>query len=157
MEQVIEQVNRAAAFLGGELLVTTSRRTPASVEKLLQQEWGKDPKCRLLVIANQYNPEGIVQEILGLSSCLVVTGESLSMVSEAASSGRYLFVFFPQPKKKAETKLDRAVQSLAREGYLTLCLPSELCDRILSVWERQPPLKVLREATRLQEALGELL
>ena len=156
MEKVVDQMNRAAAFIGGELLVTTSRRTPKAVEQLLRQKWGRDPRCRLLVIANESNPEGILQEILGLSSCVVVTGESISMVSEAAASGRYLFVFFPE-RKRSGTKLDRAVASLAREGYLTLCPPEELCDRILSVWERQPPRKILKESQRLQQALGELL
>ena len=156
MEKVIDQMNRAAAFIGGELLVTTSRRTPPAVEQLLRQRWGHDPRCRLLVIANESNPEGILQEILGLSSCVVVTGESMSMVSEAAASGRYVFVFLPE-RKKTETKLDRAVETFARDGYLTLCSPEELCDRILSVWERQPPRKVLRESVRLQQVLGDLL
>jgi hypothetical protein len=78
------------------------------------------------------------------------------MVSEAAASGRYVFVFFPQRRQKRQTKFDQAIQSLAREGYLTLCPPEELSDRILSVWERQPPLKVLKESVRLQEVLGGL-
>jgi mitochondrial fission protein ELM1 len=157
MKEVVEQMNRAAAFLGAELLVTTSRRTPAAVEKLLQETWEKDPRCRLLVIANQSNPEGTVQGILGLSSCVVVTGESISMVSEAASSGRYVFVFFPDRQGKRSTKIERTVQSLAREGYVTLCSPQTLSDRMLAVWERQPPLKVLKESARLKAALGQLL
>ncbi len=80
-----------------DFLISTSRRTPANIERMLFKAFKKDPSCPLLVLANQENVPEAVGGILGLSDILVVSGDSISMVSEAASSGKNTIVFSPEP------------------------------------------------------------
>ena len=80
------------------MLASTSRRTPSDIEGLVKSELEGFDKCRLLVIANERNIPEAVGGILGVSDFIVVSGESVSMVSEAVSSGKYVLVFRPQAK-----------------------------------------------------------
>ncbi|MBI4352368.1 MAG: mitochondrial fission ELM1 family protein [Candidatus Omnitrophica bacterium] len=80
-------------------LVTSSRRTPVWAEELLKQTFQGKAYCPFLVIANEKNLPGAVPAILGLSDILIVSGESLSMVSEAIASGKPVFVFTPTSHK----------------------------------------------------------
>ena len=73
----------------GGLVVTPSRRTPGSVKALFHEAFGADPRA-LIWDEQGDNP---YLGILALSDRLVVTGDSVSMVSEAVASGRPTTVF----------------------------------------------------------------
>ena len=51
------------------------------------------PHCKLLIIANDKNIPAAVGGILGLSSIVVVTPDSISMISEAVASKKYVLTF----------------------------------------------------------------
>lgn len=81
--------NQLAIRAGGSLLVTDSARTPAAAGDAMQAQlqgphlchrWGRDE-------GNPY------QGILALADAFLVTGESMSMLGEAAETGQPLYVF----------------------------------------------------------------
>ncbi|MDB5460765.1 MAG: hypothetical protein JWO72_2506 [Caulobacteraceae bacterium] len=89
-----EQANDLAARLkavrdGGGLAITPSRRTPPEVKAALRDAFAGDPGVYLWDEQGD-NP---YRGILALSDRLVATGDSVSMVSEAAASGHPAAVF----------------------------------------------------------------
>lgn len=78
-----EQLGAAAGALGGSLLITASRRTPAAAFAALRAGLGDVP-------AFVWDGEGENPyfAFLGLADALVVTVDSVNMVSEAATTGK---------------------------------------------------------------------
>ncbi len=101
----------SALAQGGSLLVTTSRRTePDSVRALYQAitceyyayDWtqgGANPYFGLLACADQ----------------IIVTGDSMSMCSEAVATGKPVHIFAPEEMTSA--KHARLHEALVRHGY----------------------------------------
>ena len=74
---------------GGSLLITTSRRTPELVLAALGHRYAHDLTVRVM----DPQPPNPYLPILALSDRIVVTGDSISMVSEALATGRPVQVF----------------------------------------------------------------
>ncbi len=95
---------------GGSLLITTSRRTGAAADSLLEEikvpnfvyRWGDAGE----------NPYA---GYLALADALVVTGDSVSMCSEACATGKPVYISAPSPLITA--KHARFHQSFFQEGY----------------------------------------
>ena len=87
--RLLDGVCRLRAATGGGLAITPSRRTPGPVRDLFAQALGRDPRVFLwnLEGANPY------RGILALADRLVVTSDSVSMVSEAVSAPAPVEVF----------------------------------------------------------------
>lgn len=81
------QLKSSAEALGGSLLVTPSRRTGAANEKAIKDAIGTVPK--FFWDGDGFNP---YFGILGLADFLVVTCDSVNMVSEALASGKPVYV-----------------------------------------------------------------
>jgi len=96
--EVIQQAKLASEKLGAGILATTSRRTSKELEELIKKELGNDPRCKLLVIANENNIPEAIGGILGLSQFVIASAESIAMISEAISSQKYVLVFNPSQK-----------------------------------------------------------
>lgn len=150
---VIDEVMRSAEDLDAEVLITTSRRTARAVEFAVKERYGKSQRVKLLLIANEDNFEGAVEGILALSGLLVVSGESVAMLTEAISSGRPVLAFMPRKINKfSETKQERAVRSLEKEGLVKVSRPSDIKEDIAHyIGHRQTEisgedLKVIRAA-----------
>jgi mitochondrial fission protein ELM1 len=95
----------------GGLLITPSRRTPEAVKAVLRDGFGGDPGVYLWDEASD-NP---YRGILALSDRILVTGDSVSMVSEAVASGHPVAVF---PLKAGRRHL-RFIDNLAERGIVT--------------------------------------
>ncbi|MBI3323187.1 MAG: mitochondrial fission ELM1 family protein [Candidatus Omnitrophica bacterium] len=106
VERAVGGLLSAAEELDAELLVTSSRRTPLAVETWLAQALGRHPRCRLLALVNRRDAgrldgtEEAVPCIFGLSHALVVSGDSISMVSEAVATGKPVISFPPRPLRQ---------------------------------------------------------
>lgn len=92
--RLAERVNRLIAQTGGSVLVTDSRRTPPAAAQAFRDAlavpsaawwWDEDNTGR----DNPYFA------YLGLGERFVVTGESMSMLAEAAATGRSMYLFDP--------------------------------------------------------------
>lgn len=84
------QASAAAGALGGSILATTSRRTGTAVETVAR-ELGDDA----FVYRWDRPGENPYLGLLALADAVVVTGESVSMCSEACSTGKPVYVFAP--------------------------------------------------------------
>jgi mitochondrial fission protein ELM1 len=140
----------------GELLVTTSRRTPAQVEALVEEEVKDYARCKSAVIANRKNLDYAVGGILGLSKIVLVSPESISMISEAASSGNYVAVFYPG-KNRISSKHERFLQSMREKGYIHLCRAGDTLNVLNRLWRERPQVKVLDNNAKLREAIKNIL
>lgn len=99
----------------GSILVTTSRRTPLEVVETLKKRFPKE-----ITYFYQFGDEGENPYfgLLAWGSKIVVTGDSMSMCSEACASGVPVFIFAPKGTMgKKHTKLHEA---LFKSGYATL-------------------------------------
>jgi len=90
--EMIHQLKWFAETKNIDLFVSTSRRTAKYIERLVENEFIDYPQCKMLVIANKQNKENAVSDILSISSVVLVTCESVTMISEAASSGKPVLV-----------------------------------------------------------------
>ena len=118
IDKLLGAVKLQAQKHGYDILVTTSRRTSKEIEDLIKQKMGSYAKCKLLVIANQQNTKGTIEGLLGLSEIAIVTQESISMISEAASSGKHVIVFFQGKDKNRRHNL--FLDNLSNKGFMKL-------------------------------------
>jgi mitochondrial fission protein ELM1 len=97
----------------GGLVITPSRRTPDEVRAVLREAFASDPGVWLWDETGD-NP---YRGILALSDRLVVTGDSVSMVSEAVASGRPVAIFElgggKRHRRFVSNLADRKIVSLA--------------------------------------------
>jgi mitochondrial fission protein ELM1 len=142
---------------GAELLVTTSRRTPSAVERVIKEALKDEPVCKMLVIASESNPGGTVNGILHLSSLVVVSAESISMVSEAISSGKRTIVFTLEKKRRGATKHERALAMLEREGHLSVGRPEDLPGLMEKARGNRSGRGELRDKQRIYDAVRRLI
>jgi len=150
----ISQIKRAAEELNADILLTTSRRTSAEVEQVIKNELGGYSRCKLLVIANENNNPDVVGGILGLSSIIITSPESISMISEAASAGKYVLVFKAQGLSR---KHRRFLNNYQDKGYIYLSEAGCLTDSIKEIWKNKPAQAMPQDNLKVAEALSRIL
>ena len=108
-----------AANKGAELVVTTSRRTPADVEALVDSyPWS----YKLIYSKDHFNP---IPAFVQLAKRLYVTAESTGMLSEACTFGKAEVIALDN-LKPGPHKFRRFVENLRREGYVDGCRKVDL-------------------------------
>jgi KDO2-lipid IV(A) lauroyltransferase len=157
LKKTLADVLKICESNDSDLLVTTSRRTNKAQEAIIRAALQKDPRCRLLVIANENNPQGSMAGILALSNVIVVSGESISMVSEAVSSGKKTVVFNLEKKKNGMTKHERALESLACDGYISIARSGELISLVGKALKDSSPAKKVDDMEKIYEAMRALI
>lgn len=164
MSRIANELITVANKLNGKIFLTTSRRTAKEIENVIKRKLGSHKKCRLLVIANESNIEEAVGGILGLAHIVLVSGESVSMVSEAVNSRKYVLVFEPAKKEKQWpwitkriTKHERFLTDLTRHGCIVIVKPEEISETIERIWQEKPPIKTLEEQRAIFEAVEKIL
>ncbi|MBU0571134.1 MAG: mitochondrial fission ELM1 family protein [Candidatus Omnitrophica bacterium] len=108
------------------LRITTSRRTPASAEVILKKEFDGAPFCGMFVSGRIDTDERTVEKIMADSDVIIVSGESISMVSEAVSSGKPVLVFMPDAKSRGLTKYEKFIMDLKKKDYVRLVRPEDI-------------------------------
>ena len=158
-EALIAQVLAACERLHGDCLVTTSRRTSEGIERLLAERLGRHSRCRLLLLASKDLLDGTMDGMLGAAEVAVVTGESISMVSEACASGRRVVIVEPplrRGNRRALTKHQRFLRGLEAEGYARAVPLPELSLAIQRA-AKEPAAKRLDTFAQVRDAVGKLL
>ncbi len=138
--EVAENIKKAAEKINGCFYLTTSRRTSEESEKILEKDLGRDPRCFKFVSGMRDEDEHTVEKILATSDIVIVSGESISMVSEAVSSGKPVLVFMPDKKTERQTKYEKFVKDLDAKGYIRQV---KVEDIPVAVCEAGGTLKVL--------------
>ncbi len=158
MRKVIAEIKKASIDLDMDILLTTSRRTPGNIEGLIKEELEDFKRCRLLVVANEKNMPEAVGGILGLADFVLVSGESISMVSEAASSGKYTGVFRLELKSIGlKNRHELFLKNLEKEGYVSIISAGNLAERIKDILKNRPAVKRLDDSLIVREAVRKLL
>jgi len=112
----------------------------------------------MLIIANEFNPPSAFEAILNLSDILVISGDSISMVSEALDSGKHTIVL--KLKKKFPYLLcrhERFVESLRRKEYIYAAHIANLSDILDYVWKRKPAVRKISDKGVILDKLKEIL
>ncbi len=94
LSRLAGELAATARALGGSLLVTVSRRTPAAVVQPLREAIAGLPH-------SFWSGEGRNPYLayLGLADAILVTGDSTSMISEACATGAPVFVAHPPARR----------------------------------------------------------
>jgi len=155
IHELIVQIKETALHYNADILLTTSRRTPEAIEQIIVKELKNFERCSLCIIANQRNIPEAVGGILGLSDLVIVSGESISMVSEALSSGKRTIVFSPhgQYREKPRDKYEGFVLKLNDQGYLMVTSVYDMKAKITQLLNRKITLKTLDDQGIIQSGL----
>lgn len=136
--------------LGGSLLITTSRRTSSKCLQALKEnldckhylyDWNDENSKS----AKKKNPLGNPYfAYMGIADYLIVTGDSMSMVSEACSTGKPVYVYMPNSALGKKHK--RFCSELLANSYI-----KEFNKNVsnLETYEYKP----LNEAKRIAEII----
>jgi mitochondrial fission protein ELM1 len=140
MRRLADQVVTAASRCGGALAVTASRRTGAQNEMALRQ--GLEGAPQFFWDGKGDNP---YLGILALADAIVVTSDSVSMVSEACATGKpvHVFSFGEEPKK-----LRRFHKSLMDSGI------TRPFSGVIEQWSYEPPNDTQRVAAVVREFMS---
>jgi len=152
--EVTKQLKLAALNTGADILATTSRRTSVAVESLLEAEFKGSPHCKLLVIANKNNIPEAAGGIMGLSDIVIVSPESISMISEAAGSKKYVLVFGAAGLGRRHK---RFLEHFAKNNYIYPVDAASLSGVIEKIWKNKPPVCYPDDGSRVKEAVGLLI
>jgi len=158
-EALFRQILAICEDTDGFCLATTSRRTPQDVERLLADQLTKHPRCGLLLLASRDQLDGTIEGMLGWAQVVVVTGESISMVTEACASGRYVVVVEP-PLRRASlghvTKPRRFIRALGDQGYIRSHPLPEVGHAIRRCLLDRPPVRRLDTYAAVEAAVKRL-
>ncbi|MFH1888711.1 MAG: ELM1/GtrOC1 family putative glycosyltransferase [Candidatus Omnitrophota bacterium] len=154
VKEVSRQIKMGIEKFGAELMVTTSRRTPVAVESLLKEEFIDYPACKLLIIANEKNIPDAVAGILALSDIVIISAESISMISEAVSSARYVVVF---DSPGLNSKHRRFLEYFAEKRYIYLTQADNLSAEVNRIMLERPVINTLKDNLLVKEAIKKVL
>lgn len=160
-ETLMRQVLAVCDDADGACLVTTSRRTQPAVEQYLTDRLSAHPRCPLLLLASRDALNGTMAGILGWAHVVVVTGESVSMLSEACASGRPVVVVEPPPRHASRaaggTKARRFIDALAAQGYVHHHPVPEVSHAIRRCLSAKAPVRRLETYAAVRDAVAKLL
>ena len=156
---IIHQLKGVAENYNMDFIITTSRRTPEAVEQLVLREFRDYKRSALLIIANKSNVPEAVGGILALADVVIVSGESVSMVSEAASSGKKVVVYpvDGEALRPNENKYTRFVEGLSRQGYLVHADTKNVGRALDTVLRNKIATRPIKDHALISEALRKLV
>lgn len=132
VHRAVDELLEAARAINGDVLITTSRRTSSDIETSLKDRLRSEARCKLLVLANEKNIENVTYGMMGLSEWLVVTEDSISMISEAVSSGKKVVILHEE--MNGLSKKHRAFQQdVAGKGLARIARPWQLRETIVKL------------------------
>ncbi len=127
---------------GGSVLVTTSRRTPSDLRQALQHRYLETPG---VVWCGPRDGDNPYAGMLAWADRIVVSPDSVNMVSEACATGAPVFVFDPtRVRGRPRAFLD----ALLRSGRI------RPMDAMLAPFESQPLRETARVAALVRERLA---
>jgi len=148
------QIKQSAEELNADILLTTSRRSPPEAEQSLKKEFENYPRCKLLIIANENNHPDVIGGILGLSSIIISSPESISMISEAVMAQKYVVVFKTSGLSK---KHQRFLKNYQDKRYIYIKQTKELSGLIKEVLRNHPEISFPEDNLRVSAGLDKIL
>ncbi|MBL7072328.1 MAG: mitochondrial fission ELM1 family protein [Candidatus Omnitrophica bacterium] len=157
---VAEELGKINAAEGAEIRVTTSRRTSAEAEKTLKETLERTCGKLKFISGKEDKDEHTVEKILSASDVVIVSGESISMVSEAVSSGKAVLVFMPKKRLPEVTKYEKFVRGLEGKGYLERVCPEDISSKVTDIMPEvlsgRKKIRIPDDNKRIQEKMYKL-
>ena len=159
VRQLFTQLKNACDHYNATLLVTTSRRTPPVIEQFVERDMANFKRCGLCIIANHQEIPEAVGGLLGLADIVLVSSESVSMISEAATAGKMTCVYSLHENMAAGAvnKYDAFVKRLQVEGYVVAPTIKEVSSTIAMLMSRKVSLKTLDDQNTLVNGLAGII
>lgn len=142
IDRLFGKLNRLVHEHGVKLAVLTSNRTPTDVCSRLVHEFGDEH-----FIWNGQGPNPYL-ESLAVADYIVVTGDSVSMVTEATATGKPVFVEHLTEHRTA--RRFRKFHLMFEEAGITRKFDGQLAE-----WDYEPPNDTLRVARLIRERMAE--
>ncbi|MBQ9528177.1 MAG: mitochondrial fission ELM1 family protein, partial [Fretibacterium sp.] len=101
---VLSPLREAAEKQGAVLLVTTSRRTGKEADNAVESVLEGSPAVRYLLLASR-STENPIPAMLSVATHVLVTEDSVSMVSEAATAGFHVGLLRVERKRGPMVKI----------------------------------------------------
>lgn len=160
IKTLIHQITEAAREINADILATTSRRTPPAIEQMLQKRLRTNAHCPLLIVAGRDEVPSAVGGILGLADINVVSGDSISMISEAASSGKDTIVFTPEMKErssKGTNKHEQFIERMNAQGFILSTDVKDIGHAIYNVAKNKIRTRKLDDNQTILEAVRKVI
>ena len=152
--ELSSRIKKSAQQLDADILISTSRRTPLAVEQVIKDEFANYPRCKLMVIANENTNPDVVGGILGLSNLIIVSPESISMISEAVAAEKYVIVYIAEGLSRKHRNF---LKNYHKKGYIYLKQINELVEAIQQIWRHQPKINSPQDNLKVIQALNKIL
>jgi len=156
VESFLQEIECASEKLKGDFLITTSRRTPEVINRFLRERLAAHPRCQLCVIAREDGRPEVVPGMIALADFLLVTEDSLSMISEALSSGKKVVVV-KMRANGVSRKHNRFHEILKRDWGIPVVEISKISEALREGEIRDYREQILKERNRICERLEALL
>jgi len=141
----------------GDYLLTTSRRTPEALTRFLKNEKPHFKGCQMLVIHSEDKRPEVVPGMMALADILIVTEDSISMISEAVSTGKKVIVL-SLGTKGLPGKHGRFREILARESAVVVAELKDLAQKVIHIDQHVRPRAIFeQESEALRRRLQEIL
>jgi mitochondrial fission protein ELM1 len=144
MGKVIDELNNLLENIEGTLLITPSRRTGERNVTMLEHAFSHHPRV-YIYDGKEENP---YMGLLAMADHLVVSNDSVNMMSEARATGKPLYIL-TLPGHKG-TKPARFAQRLKKEGS------ARLLGNVLESWNYEVRDDMARLAIAVRERLSGL-
>lgn len=156
---LINQLRSVLDEWNATILLTTSRRTPPAIVKLFQKAFRRQSECLLLIDPYQEDVPEAVGGILGLSDVVIVSGDSISMVCEAASSGKKTMAFYPETRAKVlkANKHHQFLHQLHDQGYVCGTSVQNLSRSFTDMMKNKIQVRTLDDKPRVLDAMCHLI
>ena len=156
--RLVEILQQFATKWDSQLLLTTSRRTPLSVENLIDKRLSNTQRCSILVLAHSENSiTDPVGTIFALSDVIVVTEDSFSMVCEAASSGKRVIILAVDHKTHRRPKRHEAYSEIRCHASVMRSSVEDLETNLETALTDEGPIKPLQDTQVAATAVRQLL
>ena len=153
-----EVLQQFAAKWDSQLLLTTSRRTPSSIENLISKQLSNTQRCPILVLAHgETSLTDPVGTIFALSDVIVVTEDSFSMVCEAASSGKRVIILEVDHKTRRRPKRGKVYSEIMRHASVMWSGVEDLEASLEAALMDESPVKPLQDTQVAATAVKQLL
>lgn len=153
-ERMIKALKLFCDKYGAWLLLSTSRRTPEDVDIYIRKSLEAYPRCIFKVFPNEENFDFAVNGILAVSQAVIVTGESISMVSEAATSEAYpIVVGLKKNFKNKKVKHDLFLDHLSKSKIIRYAKAEDLYKELVRFKENRTILRKLDDQKKLDRVI----
>ena len=138
-------------------LITVSRRTPEEVIDFLNNSLReiKFAYCEFPGAKHGLHYFGI----LGICDILFVTEDSVTMISEACSTGKPVIVLGVKRKKKKQIPFDTTIQKLVQEGYCIYAFMNDFgkIPELMEITLKKKMFPILNESKKCALKIKELM